>query len=56
MTAFLVTVILLVAFEAVGFAVTLLKQNTTRDLEWVPLSIAIDIAVIIWAAVLLGGQ
>jgi hypothetical protein len=56
MTAFLWFVIALFAVDCWGKAKRAFQRDTVRDLDYMPLEIALSMAVLIWASYLLGTQ
>jgi hypothetical protein len=54
MKAFLIVYIMLSILTDIGRAISLLKQDTVRDLSYEPWNIGLSILFIVWAAYLLG--
>jgi hypothetical protein len=56
MNIFLWFIIAIFTFDCWGKAKRALGRDTVRDLQYIPLEIALSIAVVIWASYLLGTQ
>lgn len=52
MNWFLLTIIALLLFAAVGKSIFLLQRDTVRELRYLPWDIGLNILLIIWATVL----